>query len=75
MNFLFPEVALNLYESAIRPCIEYCYHTWDGAPSCYLELLDRLQKWICMTVGLSLAVSLELLVHRQNLASLSLFYR
>ena len=48
---------------------------WAGAPSCYLELLDKLQKWICRTVGPSLATSLALLTHRRNVASLSLFYR
>ena len=30
-----------------------------GAPSCYLELLDKLQKWICRTIGPSLAASLK----------------
>ena len=49
--------------------------SWAGAPSCYLELLDKLQKWICRTVGPSLAASLEPLAHRRNVASLSLFYR
>ena len=44
------------------------------APSCYLELLDNLQKWICRTVGPSLAASLEPLAHRRNVASLNLFY-
>ena len=39
------------------------------APSCYLELLRRLQKQISRTVGPSLAASLEPLVHCQNLAS------
>ena len=48
---------------------------WAGAPSCYLELLDKLQKWICRTVGPSLATSLEPLVHHRNVVSLSLFYR
>ena len=42
--------------------MEYC-HVWAGTPSWYLA------------VGLSLAASLEPLVHRQNVASLSLFYR
>ena len=23
-----------------------CCHVWVGAPSCYLELLDKLQNWI-----------------------------
>ena len=42
VKFLSPEVALYLYKSTIRPCMEYCYHVWAGAPSCYLELLDKL---------------------------------
>ena len=58
MKFLSPEVALYLYKSTIRPCIEYCCHVWAGASSCYLELLDKLQKLICQTVGPSLATSL-----------------
>ena len=59
MKFLSPEVALYLYKSTIRPCMEYYCHVWADAPSCYLELLDKLQKWICRTVGPSLAASLE----------------
>ena len=55
--------------------MEYCCHVWAGAPSCYLELLDKLQKRICRTVGPSLAASLEPLAHRRNVTSLSLFYR
>ena len=69
------EVALYLYKSTIRPCMEYCCHVWAGAPSCYLELLDKLHKRICRTVGPSLAASLEPLAHRRNVASLSLFDR
>ena len=65
MKFLSPEVALYLY----------CCHVWAGAPSCYLELLDKLPKRICRTVGPSLAIYLEPLAHCRNVASLSLFYR
>ena len=75
MKFLSPEVALYLYKSTIRPCMEYCCHVWAGALSCYFELLDKLQKGICRTVGLSVAASLEPLAHRPNVATLSLFYR
>ena len=75
MKFLSPEVALYLHKSTIRPCMEYCCHIWAGAPSCYLDLVDKLQKWICRIVGPPLAGSLEPLAHRQNVASLSLFYR
>ena len=49
-------------------CLGWC-------PYCYLELLDKLQKRICRTVGPSLAASLEPLAHRQIVTSLSLFYR
>ena len=63
MKFLSPEVALYLYKSMICPCMEYCCHIWAGAPSCYLELLDKLQKRICRTVSLSLATSLEPLAY------------
>ena len=76
MKFLSSGVALYLCESTIRPpCIECCCHVQAGAPSCYLELLDKLQKQICRTVDPSLAASLEPLAHRRNVASLSLFYR
>ena len=75
MKFLSPEVVLYLYKSTIRPCMEYCCHVWAGAPSCYLDLLDKLQKRIYRIVGPSLAASLEPLAHRRNVVSLSLFYR
>ena len=75
MKFLSPEVALYLYKSTICPCMEYCCHIWAGTPSCYLELLDKLQKRICRIVCPSLATSLEPLAHCQNLTSLSLFYK
>ena len=44
MKFLSPEVALCLCKSTIHSCMEYCCYIWAGAPSCYLELLDKLQK-------------------------------
>ena len=74
MKFLSLEVALYRYKSTIRPCTEYCCHVRAAAPSCYLGLLDRLQKRICKTVGPSLATSLEPLAHHRNVVSLSLFY-
>ena len=45
-----------------------------GAPSCYLELLDKLQKQICRTVGPSLAASFYLLADRRNVATVNLLY-
>ena len=75
MKFLSPEVALYLFKSTIHPCMEYSCHARAGAPSCYLEFLDKLQKRICRTVGPSLAASLEPLAHHRNVASLSLLYK
>ena len=54
--------------------MEYCCHVWAGASSCYLELLGKLQKRICRTVGPSFVASLEPLALRLNVDSLSLFY-
>ena len=75
MKFLSPEVALYFHKSMIWPCMEYCCHVLDGAPSFYLELLDKLEKRRCRTVGPVIATSLKALAHCQNIASLSLFYR
>ena len=72
MKFLSPEAAVYLYKSTIRSYLEYCCHVWAGAPGCYVELLGKLQKRICRTVGPSLAASLEPLAHRQNVTSLGL---
>ena len=66
MKFLSPEVALYLYKSTVWLCMKYCYHVWAGAHSCYLELLDKLQKRTYRTVGPSLAASLEPLPHRRR---------
>ena len=69
MKFLSSEVALYIYKSTIRRCMEYCCHVWAGAPSCCLELLDKLQK----RNSPSLAASLEPLAHRRNVANLKSF--
>ena len=74
MTFLFPVVALYLCKSTIHQCMEYCCHVWADALSCYLELLDKLQKRICRTIGPSLATSLEPSAHCQNAASLGRSY-
>ena len=55
--------------------MEYSCHVLAGFPRSYLELLDKLQKQIGKTVVPSLAASLEPLAHRENVVTLSLFYR
>ena len=44
IKFLFPGFAWYLYKSTIHPYMEYFCHVWASVPSCYLELLDKLQK-------------------------------
>ena len=66
VKVLSPEAALYLNKFTICPCMEYYWHVWAGVPSCYLELLGKLQKQICRTVGSSRAAALELLAHCQN---------
>ena len=68
-------LALCLYKSTIWPCQEYCCHVWAGATSCYLKLLDKLQKQVCRTLSPSLTTSLEPLAHFPNIVSVSDFYR
>ena len=55
--------------------MKYCCHVWAGAPSSCLELLDKLQKRTSRTVSHSFTGSPEPFAHRQNLTTLSLFYR
>ena len=57
MKFLSPEVTLYLHKSTIHQCMKYCCRVWAGAPSCYLELSDKLQKRICRTAGPSYCFS------------------
>ena len=59
------EVLLYLHKSTTLSCIEYCCHVWAGAPSCYLEMLNQLQKWVFRTT----------LAHHRNVGRLSLFHR
>ena len=60
LKFLSSEVALYLYKSTNWPYMECCCHIWAGAPSCYLELLDKLRKW---TFSPSFSTLYESLAH------------
>ena len=71
MKFLSPEVTLYLYKFTIQPCMEYCCPVWTSGRSCYLELLDKLQKQDCWSFICCLSLAL---VHCGNVVSLSLFY-
>ena len=62
-----------LFISTIQLCMEYCCHVWTGTPSCYLDMLDKLLKWVCKTVCPSLSTPVEPSAHCGNVASF--FYR
>ena len=67
---------LLIYKAQIRPTMEYCCHVWDGAPSSYLCLLDRIQrKAIRLIDDPTLTADLQPLSHRRAVSALSLFYR
>ena len=74
MKFLSPEVPPYFYKSTMQPCIDYC-HAWTGDLSCYLDMIHKLQKRICRTVGPTLAASLEPLGYRRNVVRLCYYYR
>ena len=74
MKFFSSKVALYLNKSTRQPYVEYCCHVFAGAPSCYLDMLDKVQKWVCMTVGPSFADFLESFAYCWNVASWTLFY-
>ena len=75
MKFFPPEAALYLYKSTIGPWKKQCCDIQAGAPRFYLDMLDKLQKWVCRTDVSTLAASIEPLAYRRNAASSSLFYR
>ena len=66
-----------LYISINLPYYHALNTVVSGAPSCYLELLEKeiTTKKKCRSVGPSLAASLEPLAHRQNVGSLNFIYR
>ena len=53
LKFLSSDVYFNsvkpLYTYIKPTCIEYCHCVWAGCSSCYLNIWDKLQKWICRT--------------------------
>lgn len=39
--------------------MEYCCHMWVSALNCYLDILDKLKKWLHWVIGPLLAGSLD----------------
>ena len=60
-HFHTPETILYMYKSTIRPCMEYCSHSWGGAPR------SHGQKMVVCLVGSGLSSDLQALPHRRML--------
>ena len=72
--FFSPPQLLALYRGLIRPCMEYACHVWGG--STHSALLNRVEsKAFRLINSPPLTDSLDTLLHRRNVASLSIFYR
>ena len=46
--------------------MEYCCLVWADAVIFYLDIMDKLQRQVCRTVGATLAASLEPFAHCRN---------
>ena len=64
-TIFFSEVALYLFKCSIQ----------TAALTCFLDMLDKVQKWVRRTGCLTLAVSLKPFTHFQNLPNLTLCLR
>ena len=71
MKFIFSEFGLYLYKYTIRSFVEYSCHVWAEGLSYYLDMLNKLEKWVHRTVGPKLAASFKPLGHRRKLAFLN----
>lgn len=52
-------------------CIKWCCHVWARAASCYLDILDKLNKGVCESGGPTFAAFPESLIHFRNVARLN----
>ena len=64
LELMYISLIVSIRSSLTQLYMERCFHFWADAPSCYLELSDKLQKRIYRTAGPSLASALEPLAHR-----------
>ena len=75
-SYFSPSQLLIIYNSQIRPSLEYCSHIWGGSPKSSLHLLDKVQsKAIRLINNPNLTNSLQSLSHRRLVADLYIFYR
>ena len=75
IKFLFFKGCLLSQKFTIQPGMKYFFYAWCVAPSCYLDMLDKLQKLLFWTFGTSPAASLKPSPHHDNVARLYVFCR
>jgi hypothetical protein len=74
VNFFTPEQLKTIYQSNIRPCIEYCSHIWGGSSSVWL--LDSIDRRAKRLIGEhELTNNMQSLQHRRKVAALSILYK
>lgn len=71
---------LTLYNSQIRPIMEYSPLVWSSCPPSYLHLLNKIQERARRLIeskrdGNSPPILLQPLQHRRNVAGLCVFYK
>lgn len=72
---MLDESLLHIYKSTIQPFFEYYCQISSGAPSVYLEILDKLQRSISNIIGPNLTYLYQSLSYHRHVASLCLYYK
>ena len=73
--FLLVKLPPRKLKSTIQLCMEHCCHVWAGTRSCYLDILEKLQKQAVRVVSLSFSAFRKLLADSRNVSSHASFYR
>ena len=74
-GFFISSHLLTIYNSQVRPSLEYCSHVWGRAPKSTLFLQNKVQfKAILLINNPNFAKSIQSLSQRRLVADLSIFY-
>ena len=60
---------LHVCKSTISSSMEHCCNIRAGVHRYYSDMLDKMQKWVCRTVGFSFASFLESMSHGWKVAN------
>ena len=73
-SFFVPKMLFISLNLPYVPACNTIVMSGGDVPSCYLGMLDKLQKWLCLNVCPTFATSLDYLGHCRNVTSLVFFY-